>query len=140
MCKNLREIECITFLLLLFSLKLSAPDWNSFTVVELSPVEPYRKLVYAIGMVETNGDTLAYNPAEDAAGYFQIRPIRLIDYNIRTRSNYTRQDLFNFDTSAKIFLYFADLVGPYNLELIARKWNGSGHQTINYWNRIKRYL
>jgi hypothetical protein len=140
MYKNLRKIECITFLLLLFSLKLSAPDWNSFTVVELSPVEPYRRLVYAIGMVETNGDTLAYNPAEDASGYFQIRPIRLIDYNIRTRSNYTRQDLFNFDTSAKIFLYFADRVGPYNLELIAKKWNGSGHQTINYWDRIKRYL
>jgi hypothetical protein len=127
-------------MLLSFSLQLSAPDWNSLTIFELSPVEPYRKLVYAIGMVETKGDTLAYNPVEDATGYFQIRPIRLVDYNYKTRSNYTKKDLFNFDISAKIFLYFADLVGPYNLELIARKWNGSGQQTINYWNRIKRYL
>jgi hypothetical protein len=127
-------------MLLSFSLQLSAPDWNSFTIFELSPVEPYRKLVYAIGMVETKGDTLAYNPAEDATGYFQIRPIRLVDYNYKTGSNYTKKDLFNFDISAKIFLYFADLVGPYNLELIARKWNGSGQQTINYWERIKRYL
>lgn len=140
MYQNLRKIECITFMLLSFSLQLSAPDWNSLTIFELSPVEPYRKLVYAIGMVETKGDTLAYNPVEDATGYFQIRPIRLVDYNYKTRSNYTKKDLFNFDISAKIFLYFADLVGPYNLELIARKWNGSGQQTINYWNRIKRYL
>ena len=127
-------------MLLLFSLQLSAPDWNSFTIFEQSPVEPYRKLVYAIGMVETKGDTLAYNQAEDATGYFQIRPIRLVDYNNKTGSKYSRQDLFNFDTSEKIFLYFADQVGPYNLELIARKWNGSGHKTINYWDRIKRYL
>jgi hypothetical protein len=127
-------------MLLSFSLQLSAPDWNSFTIFKLSPVEPYRKLVYAIGMVETKGDTLAYNPDEDAAGYFQIRPIRLVDYNYKTRSNYTKKDLFNFDISAKIFLYFADLVGPYNLELIARKWNGSGQQTFNYWERIKIYL
>lgn len=140
MYKHLRKIECIIFMLLSFSLQLSAPDWKSFTIIELSPVEPYKKLVYAIGMVETKGDTLAYNPIEDATGYFQIRPIRLVDYNNKTRSNYTRQDLFNFDTSAKIFLYFADLVGPYNMELIARKWNGSGHQTIIYWERIKRYL
>jgi len=127
-------------MLLSFSLQLSAPDWKSFIISELSPVEPYRKLVYAIGMVETKGDTLAYNPVEDAAGYFQIRPIRLVDYNNKTGSNYTKQDLFNFDTSSKIFLYFADRVGPYNLELIARKWNGSGHQTNIYWDRIKKFL
>jgi hypothetical protein len=32
-------------------------------------------------MVETKGDTLAYNPYEEATGIFQIRPIRLKDYN-----------------------------------------------------------
>jgi hypothetical protein len=91
-------------------------------------------------MVETKGDTLAYNPEEEAAGYFQIRPIRLIDYNNRTGSSVKRQDLFSYETSYRIFLYFADLIGPYNMEQIARRWNGSGHQTISYWDRIKRYL
>lgn len=140
MYSNLRKIFIISFILLSFSLQVSAPAWESLAIFEQVPVEPYRKLAYAIGMVETKGDTLAYNPTEEAAGYFQIRPIRLIDYNIRTGSSYTRQDLFSFETSEKIFLYFADLIGPYNLEQIARKWNGSGHQTVNYWNRIKRFL
>jgi hypothetical protein len=137
---NLRKIYIITSILLSFSLQVSAPEWSSLAIFEQAPLEPYRKLAYAIGMVETKGDTLAYNPMEEAAGYFQIRPIRLIDYNNRTGSSYTRQDLFSFETSEKIFLYFADLIGPYNLEQVARKWNGSGHQTVNYWNRIKRFL
>ena len=34
----------------------------------------------------------------------------------------------------------ADQIGPYDFEQIARKWNGSGQLTINYWNRIKEYL
>lgn len=94
----------------------------------------------AIAFVETKSDTLAYNPIEAASGIFQIRPVRLNDYNRRTGSRITRQDLFDYGTSEKIFLYFADQIGPYNLELIAKKWNGSGHLTINYWKRIKQYL
>ena len=140
MYSDLRKIIFIIFILLSFSIQVSAPERKSLTIFEQPPVEPYRKLAFAIGMVETKGDTLAYNPREEAVGYFQIRPIRLIDYNKRTGNSYTRQDLFNFETSERIFLYFADLIGPYNLEQIARKWNGTGHQTTNYWDRIKRFL
>jgi hypothetical protein len=137
---NLKKIKIVCFILLSFSLRVSAPNVKSLAVFELAPVEPYKKLAFAIGMVETKGDTLAYNPSEAAAGIFQIRPIRLIDYNKRTGRRYTRKDLFNYGISEKIFLYFADQIGPYNLEQIARKWNGSGHLTINYWHRIKQYL
>jgi hypothetical protein len=140
MYSNLKKILIIAFILFSFSIQVSAPEWKSMTIIEMAPVEPYRKIAFAIGMVETKGDTLAYNPEEEAAGYFQIRPIRLLDYNRRTGNNFTKQDLFNFETSERIFLYFADLIGPYNLEQIARKWNGSGHQTVNYWDRIKRFL
>jgi hypothetical protein len=137
---NLSKIAFTVFALFAFSLQVSAPVWKSLNIIESAPVEPYKKLVFAIGMVETKGDTLAYNPLEEAAGIFQIRPIRLIDYNKRTGNKYTRQDLFNFETSEKIFLYFADQIGPYDLEHIAKRWNGSGQLTINYWSRIKRYL
>jgi hypothetical protein len=113
---------------------------KSVTIFELAPIEPYKQIAFAVGMVETKGDTLAYNPIEKAAGIFQIRPIRLIDYNKRTGSSYSRNDLFNYEISEKIFLYFADQVGPYNLEHIARRWNGSGHLTTNYWSRIKQFL
>ena len=140
MVTNIRKTVFIFFILLSFSLKATAPSWHSLTIIEVAPVEPYKKLIYAIGMVETAHDTLAFNPIEDARGIFQIRPIRLIDYNRRTRSNFTRQDLFKYEVSEKIFLYFASQIGPNNLELIARKWKGSGHLTNGYWDRIKQYL
>jgi hypothetical protein len=136
----LRKLELIFLILLSFSLRVSAPTIKSFTVFEVSPVEPYKELVLAIGMVETAGDTLAYNPVEEATGIFQIRPVRLLEYNNRTGSKLTQQDLFNYETSEKIFLYFADQIGPYNLEQIAKRWNGSGQLTIAYWDRIKQYL
>jgi hypothetical protein len=91
-------------------------------------------------MVETQYDTLAYNPLEEAVGYFQIRPIRLEDYNIRTGSEYTMNDLFNYKISEKIFLYYAAELGPYNFERIAKTWNGSGQGTILYWEQVKRFL
>jgi hypothetical protein len=137
---NLKKIKIVCFILLSFSLEVSAPSEKLLTVLKLAPIEPYKQLAFAVGMVETKGDTLAYNPLEEATGIFQIRPIRLIDYNKRTGSSYTRNDLFNFEISEKIFLYFADQVGPYNIEHIARKWNGSGHLTTNYWYRIRQYL
>jgi len=140
MKSNLRKLEIICFVLLFFSVKVSAPTWESLTIVEFPPVEPYGRLEFAIGMIETNGDTMAYNPLEEAIGIFQIRPIRLIDYNRRTGSSYTRHDLYNFETSEKIFLYYADLAGPYKLEQIARNWNGSGKRTSFYWDRIKEYM
>lgn len=127
-------------LFLFISLKASAPANFKMTIVEYDTVEPFRRLIWAIGMVETGHDTLAYNSVEDAIGYFQIRPIRLLDYNIRTGSNFTRKDLFNYFISEKIFLYYAIMRGPYNFEQIARGWNGSGKSTIDYWKKVRAYL
>jgi hypothetical protein len=117
-----------------------APSWESLVIFKSSPIEPYKRLIHAIGIVETKCDTLSYNPVEEATGYFQIRPVRLLDYNIRTGSNYKMKDLFNYKISEKIFLYYARQTGPYDLEKIARGWNGSGPKTIHYWNRVKKYL
>ena len=134
--------KILFFALLFLSVhnRASSPDINSFVLFVPEAVEPYKKLIHAIGFVETMNNTMAYNPLEEATGIFQIRPIRLKDYNIRTGSNYKMKDLYDYKISEKIFLYFADLVGPYDLEQIARRWNGSGHMTTYYWNRIKEYL
>ena len=140
MNSNLRKLKIVCFILLAFSLKVSAPCWKSLTIYEFPPDEPYNKLVFAIGMVETKGDTLAYNTLEEAIGIFQIRPIRLKDYNQRTGKSFKREDLFNYEISKKIFLYYADLTGPYKFEQIARNWNGSGLLTTSYWYKIKQYL
>jgi hypothetical protein len=135
----LRKIISVTFLFLL-GLKVFAPMKDSVIVLRTSPIEPYKNLIHAIGMVETQFDTLAYNPLEEAVGYFQIRPIRLVDYNIRTGSSYTMNDLFNYKISEKIFLYYASEIGPYNFERIAKTWNGSGQSTIQYWDQVKKFL
>jgi hypothetical protein len=135
----LKKITTI-IMLLMFAHKVFAPSHEALVIVSSTPVEPFRNLIHAIGMVETQYDTLAYNPIEEAVGYFQIRPIRLLDYNIRTGNKYTRHDLFNYGTSEKIFLFYASEIGPYNFERIARTWNGSGKNTRVYWNQVKKYL
>jgi hypothetical protein len=129
-------------LLLLFSVSLRAiaPSTVTFTLFESSPVKPFAALMFAVGMVETMGNTLAFNELENAAGIFQIRQVRVDEYNRLTDSNYTLADMFDYETSEKVFLYFASLVGPYNLEKIAKEWNGSGPKTEFYWQRVKEYL
>lgn len=129
----------ITFLLTLV-FKVFAPAKKSLTLTKETPVNPFKNLIHAIGMVETQHDTLAYNPLEEAVGYFQIRPIRLIDYNIRTGNKYSRKDLFNYYISEKIFLYYASEIGPYNPERVAKAWNGSGAGTNIYWQQVKKFL
>jgi hypothetical protein len=127
-------------LMLFFGLRVFAPGNRSLVIYDSAPVKPFRTLIHAIGMVETKHDTLAFNPLEDAVGYFQIRPIRLQDYNFRTGSHYTMTDLFNYRISEKIFLFYASEIGPYNFEEIAKRWNGSGKTTLQYWKRVQDYL
>jgi hypothetical protein len=134
-----KKIVAIVFLMTL-AFKVFAPSTESIILVRTSPVEPYKNLIHAIGMVETQYDTLAFNPLEGAVGFFQIRPIRLEDYNSRTGSNYSMNDLFNYKISEMIFLYYASEIGPYNFERIARTWNGSGKSTIQYWEQVKKFL
>lgn len=124
----------------LLALKAFAPASGSLVIFAPVPEKPFKRLIYAIGMVETKFDTLSYNPVEEAAGYFQIRPIRVLDYNIRTGSNYSIKDMFDYNISEKVFLYYATAIGPYNFEKIAKNWNGSGKTTFEYWDQVKRHL
>ncbi len=130
----------LSLLLFSFAFRALAPSNDSLVIIESDPLKPFSKLIYAVGMVEGKCDTTAYNHYEQAAGYFQIRPIRLLDYNKRTGSRYLRKDMFNYELSEKIFLYYASLAGPYNFEKIAKNWNGSGAKTAQYWKRVKQYL
>jgi hypothetical protein len=139
MSSGLKKIISIS-LMLLFAFRVFAPVNKALVIFNMSPVDPFRKLIHAIGMVETKLDTLAYNPVEKAVGYFQIRPIRLEDYNTRTGSHYTMKDLYNYEISEKIFLYYASEIGPYDFEQIAKKWNGSGKKTLEYWKNVRNNL
>lgn len=137
---SIRKIVLTALLFITVVFRASSPSREAFVIFDSPPVEAYKNLIFAIGLVETMNDTLAYNPVEQATGIFQIRPIRLEDYNRRTGKNYKMKDLFNYKISEQIFLYYSDQIGPYDLEQIARRWNGSGHMTTYYWNRIKQYI
>lgn len=123
-----------------FSFRAIAPNQRSLVLSVSPPIEAFRELIYAVGMVEAMGDTSKYNELEEAAGYFQIRPIRLTDYNSRTGNKYTIKDMFNYKISEKVFLYYAFRIGPYDYEKVAKTWNGSGAKTIEYWKKIKQFL
>ena len=137
--KKSRKLAIVT-IMLLFTIRAMAPTAKSLTIPISCPIEPYKELIHAIGMVETKWDSLAYNPVEQAVGVFQIRPIRLKDYNKRTGNNYKMKDLYSTTISRKIFLYYASQYGPGDLERIARNWNGSGIRTYYYWAQVKKQL
>jgi hypothetical protein len=137
--KTLRKLTFI-LALLLSSFRVMAPATELLSITRSNPIEPYSRLIHAIGMVETKWDTLAYNPVEQAVGVFQIRPIRLKDYNKRTGSRYKMKDLYDYKVSEEIFLYYASKAGPNDLERIARDWNGSGIRTYYYWAQVKKQL
>ena len=137
---KLRKTLLVTLFIFSFGFRAFAPSNEFLVIMDIQPVEPFKQLIRAIARVETSGDTLAYNPVEEAAGFLQIRPIRLKDYNKRTGSSFVLNDMFNYEISEKIFLYYASQIGPNDFEKIARKWNGSGPRTKFYWNRVKKFL
>jgi len=137
--KRIRK-SLVVLLMLITSLPALAPESNLTIIPRFSGINPYLSLLYAVGMVETQGNTLAYNNFENAAGIFQIRQVRVDDYNRRTGNKYSLTDVFDYTVSEKIFMYFASVIGPYEFEKIAKAWNGSGPMTERYWERVKKYL
>jgi hypothetical protein len=135
----IKKFTVVTFFFS-FASVVFAPSSKCLVIIGSQPVEPFKNLIHAIGIVETALDTLAYNPEEEATGYFQIRPVRVDDYNKRTGSNYSLNDMYNYRIAEKVFLYYASVIGPADFEKIAKSWNGSGPLTITYWDKVKVYL
>ena len=88
-------------------------------------------------MVESQNGKYLYNAKENAVGWFQIRPVRVIHYNQLTGSNYVLNDFYDYDLSRKMFLYYAS---GKTYELAAKNWNGSGPMTKDYWRKIQKQL
>jgi hypothetical protein len=140
MLKNTYRKGLIISLFWLIGLSATAPDIKEIIVLVPKPVSPFERLMNAIIKVESSGDTMAVNCDEEALGAFQIRPIRLLDYNQRTGKNYKEDDLYNIEISKEIFLYYAKKIGYPNFESIAKSWNGSGKLTATYWQKVKSHL
>jgi len=127
----------LTTLILMFTFPAFAPADRVIYIEQPEAINYYTPLIYAIGMVEGKCDTLAYKPLEEATGYFQIRPIRLNDYNKRTGKTYTLEQMYDYEIAKKIFLYYTD---GRSYELVAKSWNGSGPKTLEYWKLVKLNL
>ena len=133
------KIFLILFLLLLTT-RAPAPGLKVTFILASEPVHLFERLIKAIVQVESLGDPLAYNLLEEATGAFQIRPIRLRDYNQRTGNNYKIEDCYDYEFSKGIFLYYAILTEFPDYETITRNWNGSGKATLVYWRKVKYHL
>jgi hypothetical protein len=134
----MRNLFFIFFLL--FSARATAPDLGLVMIPAAEPDNGFDKLIKAVLQVECGGNYMAYNPEEEATGPLQIRPIRLNDYNRRTGSIHKLEECYDVEVSKKIFLYYARNTGYPNFEKIAKAWNGSGKQTIEYWKKVRKYL
>lgn len=139
-------IKKLIFIITVFaySFRVQNSTITQLYIIKAEPINPYAKIIHAIGMVEVlrNGklDTLAYNPVEQATGFFHIRPIRLLDYNKRTGHHYGMKDMYKYKTSKEVFMFYASQIGWRDPEHISKEWNGSGKKTIKYWQKVKRYL
>lgn len=134
----LKSLLFIFFILL--SPKAASPVTDFVSIPVTAGIDVYDKLVKAVVQVESKGDTLAFNLKEGAVGAFQIRRVRLLDYNKETGKNYTMQDCYSYNISREIFLHYAAKIGYPDYEKIARKWNGSGKMTLDYWKKVKVLL
>ena len=133
----------ILFLILLFSLKVFAPQDRVLYIPEAPVIAPYEDIWQAVISVESGGDPFAIGDRhlkEFSYGIAQIRRVRLEDYNRRTNSNYILIDVFNPDVSKRIFIYYCDLYGPYRTDYAIRRWNGQGRKTFDYLKRVKEKL
>jgi hypothetical protein len=136
------RLKKLVFMIFFLAICLGAvaPESKTFVILESPHIKPFTAVMYATAMVETMGNNLAYNELENAVGIFQIRQVKVDEYNRLTGSKFILTDMFEYKNSEKIFLYFASKAGPYNIEKIAKAWNGSGPRTEYYWKRIKEYL
>jgi hypothetical protein len=101
--------------------------------------EQYEKLFNAACKVESNFNRFAHNPKEEAYGIVQIRQIRLDDYYKKTGKRYTLTDCYDVGVSKEIYLYYCTHENN-SIEMKAKRWNGSGPMTEDYWSEIQKYL
>ena len=102
-------------------------------------------LIAAIIQVESGGDTLAYNLAEDAVGCLQIRPIMVREVNrLLGKDSFTLKDRWSKAKSIQMFNVLRSHLKGASDEQIARTWNGGYNgknipQTLQYWLKVKQY-
>ena len=117
---------------------------SSSAIKVTSPSEiVWEPLIDAIFTFESTRDTTAYNSAEKATGGLQITPVLLEEYNKLTGRNYELAEMYNFEKSKEVFMYYT----KHNhggkrvhksMEQVACDWNGD--RTGKYWKKIQNIM
>jgi hypothetical protein len=105
-----------------------------------TPICPLKRLSGVVAWVESKNNPNALNRLENAVGLYQIRPIRLKDYNQRTQSHYKLKDCYDPKINKMIWEFYASGFYPTDYEGICKGWNGKGKSNQIYWNKVKKRL
>ncbi len=123
---------------------------NRYQIFDSAPGRKTIDIINAIIEVESNGNTNAYNPKEDAVGVLQIRKCMVDDVNrilVRKGSSlrYNYNDRWDKMLSIEMFDIFCSHYGLNTAEEMARCWNGgprgiNNPYTLSYWNKVENIL
>jgi hypothetical protein len=106
----------------------------------------YDPLIDAIFTFESSRNTNAHNDISGATGGLQITQILLDEYNSLNGKNYKLEEMYNFDKSKEVFLYYTNhdhwgnRVKPKSWEQMSKEWWGTDRLTEAYWGYIKEAL
>jgi hypothetical protein len=128
------------FIAFFSSLAGLSPENRTINIKKANSINPYEIVFNAVAEVESNSDPQAVNQIEQAYGIVQVRQIRLKDFKKRTGIDYKLTDMYSIENSKRVFFYYCRLYGESNIELMIRKWNGSGRQTYEYLAKVKKHL
>ena len=132
----MKRMTTILISIMYFQLLIAPPN-NSGMVFESEGINYYEPLIKAVVMVESSNGKYTYNPDEGAVGWFQIRQVRVDDYNKKRGMDHKLADFYDYDLSREIFLWYAS---GKSYEVAARNWNGKWVLTEKYWKRVKQHL
>ena len=111
-----------------------------------SPISIMCDVISAMEQVESEGNPLAFNHKEKAAGILQIRPIMVREVNRLCGTTYTNKDCFDPIISTIIFIRLQHITNKeMNPEKAARLWNGAYEwkakkSTLKYWESVKAVM
>ena len=140
--------KIFSLVLLLIYIPAFAPnttiDYKEIAIKEFRLTTHKLNVISAIVTIESNGDELAFNELEDAAGIMQTRPIMVKEINqLLGFEKYNLNDRWDAKISKSLFIDLQDFYNPtWDLEIAARTWNGGKNgmnksSTLDYFKKVK---
>lgn len=127
----------LSLIFIILSFKMYAPNIDLLKNKFNKVISHKEALIMAISIVESGGDSLIINKAEDAVGFLQIRKIYVDEVNrLSPLSNYKYKDRFSKTKSIEMFEIIMDKKATgYNIDSVACVHNSGNY----YWDKTIGY-